>query len=93
MYSHFLLTLGRNQESLTQSELYIKRDPLSASGHSHLGWYYMCTGQYDLAIEEELDALRYDPNYHDAVYYLGELYRYKACRRKPWLNMKRHLLS
>ena len=38
MYSHLLLTLGRNQESLRESELYIKADPLSASAHSHLGW-------------------------------------------------------
>ncbi len=82
MYSHLLLRLGRNQESLTQSELYINADPLSASAHGHLGWHYIVTGQYDLAIKEQLDALRYDPNYHDAFNYLGDLYRYKAMPQK-----------
>jgi TolB-like protein/DNA-binding winged helix-turn-helix (wHTH) protein/tetratricopeptide (TPR) repeat protein len=77
MYSHLLLTLGRNQESLTQSELYIKADPLSASSHGHLGWHYECTGQYDLALEQQLDALGYDPDF-DAFPDLGMLYRYKG---------------
>ncbi len=82
MYSHLLLRLRRNQESLRESELYIKTDPLSPSAHGHLGWHYECTGQYDLAVEQQLDALRYDNNYHDAFSYLGDLYRYKAMPRK-----------
>ena len=78
MYSHLLLTLGRSQESLRESELYVKADPLSASAHSHLGWHYICTGQYDLAIEEQMAALRYDPTYHGAFFYMGDSYRYKG---------------
>ena len=82
MYSHLLLRLRRNQESLTQSELYINADPLAPSAHGHLGWHYIVTGQYDLAIKEQLDALCYDPNNHDAFNYLGELYRYKGMPRE-----------
>ncbi len=82
IYSHLLLTLSRNQESLRESELYVKADPLSASAHSHLGWHYECTGQYDLAIIKQLDTLRYDPNNLDAFSYLAELYRYKGMPRE-----------
>jgi serine/threonine protein kinase/Tfp pilus assembly protein PilF len=78
MYSHLLLTLGRNQESLRESELYIKADPLSASAHGHLAWYYLCTREYDLAVEQGMETLRYDPNYHDAFTGLGDIYRYKG---------------
>jgi serine/threonine protein kinase/TolB-like protein/Tfp pilus assembly protein PilF len=78
MYSHLLVILGRNQESLRESELYIKTDPLSASAHGHLAWYYICTRQYDLAAEQAVENLRYDPNDSSAFNYLGDLYRYKG---------------
>jgi TolB-like protein/DNA-binding winged helix-turn-helix (wHTH) protein/Tfp pilus assembly protein PilF len=78
IYSHLLLTLGRNQESLRESELYIKADPLSAAAHSHLGWYYTGTGEFDLAAEQEIAALRYDPSYSGAVSALGDIYRYQG---------------
>jgi serine/threonine protein kinase/Tfp pilus assembly protein PilF len=78
MYSHLLLTLGRKQESLRESELYIKADPLSASAHGHLSWYYLCTREYDLAVEQAMETLRYDPNYREAFTGLGDIYRYKG---------------
>jgi eukaryotic-like serine/threonine-protein kinase len=78
MYAHLLVILGRNQEALRESELYIKTDPLSASAHGHLAWYYICTRQYDLAVEQALENLRYDPNESSAFNYLGDIYRYKG---------------
>jgi TolB-like protein/DNA-binding winged helix-turn-helix (wHTH) protein/Tfp pilus assembly protein PilF len=78
MYSHFVLYMGRNQESLQESELYIRLDPLSAAANNHLGYYYLATGQYDLAIEQEHKALQIDPNYHDSIAFLGDAYRHKG---------------
>jgi tetratricopeptide (TPR) repeat protein len=83
------LTLGRKQESLTQSELYIKADPLSSAAHDHLAWYYMLTGQYDLGIEQEMDALHYDPNYQGAVLDLAEIYRHKGMSQEALAQYER----
>jgi TolB-like protein/DNA-binding winged helix-turn-helix (wHTH) protein/Tfp pilus assembly protein PilF len=78
MYSHFVLYMGRNQESLQESELYLRLDPLSVAANNHLGYYYLATGQYDLAIEQERKALQIDPNYHDSLGFLGDAYRHKG---------------
>jgi TolB-like protein/DNA-binding winged helix-turn-helix (wHTH) protein/Tfp pilus assembly protein PilF len=78
MYSHFLLYMGRNRESLQESELYIRLDPLSSAANNHLGYYYLATGQYDLAIEQEHKTLQIDPNYHDSIGFLGDAYRHKG---------------
>ncbi len=78
MYSHFVLYMGRNEESLKESELYLRLDPLSVAANNHLGYYYLATGQYDLAIEQEHKTLQIDPNYHDAIHFLAEAYRHKG---------------
>ena len=78
MYSHFVLYMGRNEESLKESEVYLRLDPLSAAANNHLGYYYLATGQYDLAIEQEHKTLQIDPNYPDAVAFLGEAYRHRG---------------
>jgi TolB-like protein/DNA-binding winged helix-turn-helix (wHTH) protein/Tfp pilus assembly protein PilF len=78
MYSHFVLYMGRNQESLLESEHYLRLDPLSVAANNHLGYYYLATGQYDLAIEQEHKALRIEPNYYDAILFLGEAYRHRG---------------
>jgi Tfp pilus assembly protein PilF len=82
MYSHFVLHMGRNQESLQESALYVRLDPLSAAANNHLGYYYLATGQYNLAIEQEHKALQIDPNYHDSLGVLGDAYRHKEMGRE-----------
>jgi len=78
MYSHFLLAMGRNEESLKESELYLQLDPLSAPANHHLAWHYMAVGLYDRAIAQDLKALQIDPNYIDSIHGLGEEYRHKG---------------
>jgi TolB-like protein/DNA-binding winged helix-turn-helix (wHTH) protein/Tfp pilus assembly protein PilF len=78
MFSHFLLAMGRNEESLKESKLYLQLDPLSAPANHHLAWHYLAVGLYDLAIEQDLKALQIDPNYVDSVHGLGEEYRHKG---------------
>jgi TolB-like protein/DNA-binding winged helix-turn-helix (wHTH) protein/Tfp pilus assembly protein PilF len=78
MYSHFLLAMGRNEESLKESELYVELDPLSASANHHLAWHYMAVGLYNQAIEQDLKALQIDPNYINSIHSLGDGYRRKG---------------
>jgi TolB-like protein/DNA-binding winged helix-turn-helix (wHTH) protein/Tfp pilus assembly protein PilF len=78
MYSHFLLAMGRNEESLKESEVYLQLDPLSAPANHHLAWHYLAVGLYDRSIEQDLKALQIDPNYIDSIHGLGEGYRHKG---------------
>ena len=78
MYSHFLLAMGRNEESLKESQLYLQLDPLSAPANHHLAWHYTAVGLYDRAIEQDLKSLQIDPNYIDSIHGLGEEYRHKG---------------
>jgi len=78
MYSHFLLAMGRDEESLRESQVYLQVDPLSAPANNHLAWHYVATAQYDLAIQYDSKAVQIDPNYVDAIYGLAEAYRHKG---------------
>jgi serine/threonine protein kinase len=51
----------------------------SRCGHGHhLGWHYMNTHQYDLAINQLQKALEIDPNFGIAHWYLGLCYEQKG---------------
>lgn len=89
MYSHFVLYMGRNEESLKESELYLRLDPLSVAANNHLGYYYLAAGQYDLAIQQERKTLQIDPNYHDAIFYLGEAYRHKGMPQEALIQYEK----
>jgi TolB-like protein/DNA-binding winged helix-turn-helix (wHTH) protein/Tfp pilus assembly protein PilF len=89
MYSHFVLYMGRNQESLEESELYLRLDPLSVAANNHLGYYYLAAGHYDLAIQQEHKTLQIDPNYHDALFYLGEAYRHKGMPQEALIQYEK----
>lgn len=75
-YSHYLMALGRVEESLAESERFLELDPLSPPGHVHMGWYYLMTRQYDQAIDWVRKALTMDPNFRNARVHLGEAYYY-----------------
>jgi len=51
-YSHLLLLLGRNNESLIESKKFLELDPVSESPIGHLGYHYLYSRQYDEAIRE-----------------------------------------
>jgi TolB-like protein/DNA-binding winged helix-turn-helix (wHTH) protein/Tfp pilus assembly protein PilF len=91
MYSHFLLAMGRNAESLDESELYLRLDPLSAPANHHLAWHYLATGQYDLAIQQDLKALQIDPNYLDSLHGLGEEYRHKGMPQEALAHYEKEM--
>jgi eukaryotic-like serine/threonine-protein kinase len=50
MYSHFLLAMGRIEESRVQSQILMELDPLSPLGPAHLGYHQLYARQYNDAI-------------------------------------------
>ena len=73
-YSHYLMAMGRTQESLAESKRALELDPLGIILNVHLGWHYNNAHQYDLAIEQINKALEMDPNFGIAYWYLGLAY-------------------
>lgn len=77
-YSHYLMTIGRVEESLAESKRYLELDPLSPPGNVHMGWYYLTVRQYDQAIYWEQKALAMDTNFRNARFQLGEAFYHKG---------------
>jgi eukaryotic-like serine/threonine-protein kinase len=73
-YSHLLMTLGRVPESLEQSRLALAVDPLNTAAVLHIGWYDLCTGQYQRAIHQFEETLRLDPSFAEAYRFLSSTY-------------------
>ena len=73
-YSHYLLPMGRTEESLAESKRALEKAPLDLILNVHLGWHYLYTHQYQLASEQFKKTLDMDPNYTQAHRYLGLTY-------------------
>jgi serine/threonine-protein kinase len=71
LYSHLLLALGRNAESLIASQRALSLDTRSPAMTTHLGVHYIATREYDLAIEQYHRALALDPTFAEAHFQLG----------------------
>ena len=78
MYSHYLLSMGRMQESLEMSTRAVEHDPVSPTMQLHLGFHYLTGRQYDLAIPQYLKVLQADPSLPDAHNQLAVAYRQKG---------------
>lgn len=78
MYSHYLLSMGRIQESLEVSRRALEHDPVSPTMQLHLGFHYLTARQYDLAIPQYLKVLQADPGLADAHNQLAVAYREKG---------------
>jgi TolB-like protein/DNA-binding winged helix-turn-helix (wHTH) protein/Tfp pilus assembly protein PilF len=78
MYSHYLLSMGRMQESLDMSKRALEHDPVSPTMQLHMGFHYLTARQYDLAIPQYLKVLQADPSLPDAHNQLAVAYRQKG---------------
>jgi len=61
-YSHLLLSLGRNKESLRESRMFLELDPVSESPVGHLGYHFTCAREFDAAIAQSLKDLQLYPD-------------------------------
>ncbi len=76
-YAHLLLSAGRFDEALAESNRALELDQLSPIMNVHLGWHYYFTRQYDRALEQLNKTLELDPNYGLAYWYRGLAYEQK----------------
>jgi TolB-like protein/DNA-binding winged helix-turn-helix (wHTH) protein len=77
MYSHYLLSMARIDESYAISTRALQHDPVSPTMQLHLGFHYLTARQYDLAIAQYQKLLEKDPSYPDAHNQLAVAYRQK----------------
>ncbi len=73
-YSHYLLPMGREEESLAHSLKALELDPLNLIINLHLGWHYFYVGENDLAIEQLQQTLELSRAFIVANLFLGQVY-------------------
>ena len=77
-WSEWLLMMGRHEEAITEAQLGMQLDPLSASLISKLG-QELCYGcDYDRAMEQLQKALELEPNFVWAHIFLAQVYAWKG---------------
>jgi len=78
LYSHYLMQLGRTEESLKEATLAQQLDPLSPFINNGLARQYYLSRQYDKAISQCQGGLQIDPTYLPARIQLGLAYEQKG---------------
>jgi TolB-like protein/DNA-binding XRE family transcriptional regulator len=51
-YSHYLMAMGRTEESLAQSTRCLELDPLDLVINIHMAWHYQFSRRYDEAVDQ-----------------------------------------
>src|SRR6202162_2848972 len=92
LYSHLLLTMGRNQESLKESELYVRLDPLAPAAYDHLGFQYAADGQFELAIAAYRKLPFLDPTWESSHQWLGDAYRHQGMSQEALVEYERAMV-
>jgi TolB-like protein/DNA-binding winged helix-turn-helix (wHTH) protein/Tfp pilus assembly protein PilF len=62
------LSLGRSDQSVALGEFMIERDPVSATGNTELGLFYLYAGRFDDAVASFRTSLTLSPDYIGAYY-------------------------
>lgn len=70
-YSHFLMAMGRVEESLAQSRIALQLDPLDDCINQYLGWHYIHARQFDRAVGQLEKTLAHSPDFFLARVTLG----------------------
>jgi len=70
-YSHYLVAMGRDEESLIESRRCLELEPLNLLLNVHLGWHYLYTRQYDQAVKQLQKTLEMDANFAQTHRWLG----------------------
>lgn len=77
-YSHFLLPMGRVEDSLAASLRALELEPLSLIINLHLGWHYLYVRDLDRAITQLQATLDLAPSFAVARLFLGQAYEQKG---------------
>ena len=77
-YSHYLLPMGREAESLAHSLRALELDPFNLIMNLHLGWHYFYVGEHELAIEQLQQTLELGPTFVVANLFLGQVYEQES---------------
>jgi len=78
LYSHYLIAMGRMDESLAASTRALELDPLALEMNIHLGWHYYFARDYDRAIAIARTTLDMDPTFGEALWFTGWSYEQKG---------------
>ena len=77
-YSHYLMTVGRTEESFAAGRRAMELDPVDLAIASHQGWYYLWTADHARALEPLQQTIAMDPNFTVAQWYIGLAYEEKG---------------
>ena len=70
-FAHYLMSMGRVEESLREGQRALQLDPLDLANNAHKGWHYLFIRQYDQSIESLQTAIELDPTFPVPQWYLG----------------------
>jgi serine/threonine-protein kinase len=73
-YAHLLVSSGRFEESLAESDRALALDHLNPIINTHLGWNYFFARHYEKAVAQLGRTLELNPNYGLAYWYRGLAY-------------------
>jgi len=76
-YSHYLIAMGRIDESLATSKRALELDPLDLETNIHLAWHYYFARDYDRVLEVAQKTLEMDSGFNEAHWFAGW-----ACEKK-----------
>jgi tetratricopeptide (TPR) repeat protein len=88
-YSHYWITMGQVQESLTESERALTLDPLDPTITGHMPWHYYYAHQYDRAIQQCRKTLEIDPNLYWEHLEGGRSYEQKAMFEEALADLRK----
>ena len=87
-YSHLLMTLGRPDESLTESRRALELNPLDPILKVHVGWHYLMIRQYDQSIAQLKAVLDVDPEDYQALRYIGWAYTFRSLNTEAFTALE-----
>ena len=88
-YSHWLVLMGRIDESENVSKRALEIDPLDHEINAHLAWHFYSSRQFELSEEQALRTVEIAPNFHEAYWFLGWVYEHKKLYDKAIEEFKK----
>jgi serine/threonine-protein kinase len=88
-YSHYLIYLGRVDESLVESRRALELDPLDVGINHHLGFHYFYARQYDQAVAQLQRTLEMNRNHMDTHVILGAVYEQQKRYQEAMAEMQK----